>query len=844
MADTNITDYSLKKCNLTELLNREPIRVPMIQRDYAQGRKNNTATDIRHKFVLSLIQAISDGKDLELDFIYGSNRRNAFEPLDGQQRITTLFLLHWMLGSDNLIDKAKYSKLTYETRATSADFCNELVLHSAEILRHEADKLATEKDTTIKNAEEALHKVREARPEENTPEYLKELADAEAEYNSAKSIPDVLISDIIADRAWFNYLWKYDPTIQSMLVMIDAIWEEMDWSLDLEACRKNLEKITFSCLNLGEFGLSDELFIKMNARGKQLSEFDILKSSLEEEIQVQKQSGICDSTTEAKWRSLIDGEWIDWFWNKYAGEQIGAITEPKTEYLQRLSLSKVSEDFLKRLILRTITLSILKTDNLEQTLLDISYDDSIANLDWILSTYQESKRIVKKNPALNKQVPNIEFNEIIHNLSCLYYKDAEDKYHDVFSIIPNKYNINPDPDKQQLSYLTLFLGDSCPNDCKIVYYAIMRYVRENPIELENGEFKELWKENFIDWVRFCRNLTAIDNNNIRIDTAQKTITALFGIDRLLESLDDYKKSLSVPEEWNIKGFISSINKKIVGVDNQSLAEEVAKAKLSLDPSWRAELETAEQDIYLWGQIRCLINWSENNLDKFKEYSNKLIQFINFSDKNLLYAGMLSIDGSYAFNGERFYQWTNKDRDNSIKRYLRDNDIKDNCGYYAPVIKSAIDKWISDYSSLSLQAFLQESIKLALLDGPSYRWCILSMPSILNDAVYKKLFEHNGHYVLAEKKTRSSHCYDVAFEYLYYKVKEKIDSGEKYSDLLFYDSVGITYQHALSFIMDGNRLLLKEQPNGAYSFSMNDSPDVFFPNETAMLKYLLQLCNIQ
>ena len=840
MADTNISDYSLKKCNLTELLNKEPIRVPMIQRDYAQGRKNNTATDIRHKFVSSLIQAVSDGKDLELDFIYGSNRRNAFEPLDGQQRITTLFLLHWMLGSDNLKDKSKYSKLTYETRASSADFCNELVLHSAENLRLEADRLAREKEATIQKAEDTLNNVRETRPEEITPEYLKDLADAEADYNSARAIPDFLISDIITDRAWFNYLWKYDPTIQSMLVMIDAIWEEMDWSLDIETCRKNLDNITFSCLNLGEFGLSDELFIKMNARGKQLSEFDILKSSLEEEIQVQKQSGICDSTTEAKWRSLIDGEWIDWFWNKYAGEQIGAITEPKAEYLQRLSLSKVSEDFLKRLILRTITLGILKADNLEQTLLDISYDDNIWNLDWFLLTYQESKRKVKKDPTLNKQVPNIDFTEIIRNISCLYYKDANDKYHDVFSIIPDKYNINPDPDKQQLSYLTLFLGDSCPNDCKIVYYAIMCYVRKNPIEIENGGFKESWKENFIDWVRFCRNITANDNNNIRIDTAQKAITAIFGIDHLLEALDDYKKTLSNLEEWGIKGFISSLNNNIVGVDNQSLAEEVAKAKLSLDPSWRAELETAEQDLYLWGQIRCLLNWSENNLEKFKAYSNKLTQFISFSDKNLLYAGMLSIDGSYAFKGERFYQWTNKDRDNSIKRYLRDNDIKENCGFYAPVIKSAIDKWISDYSSLSLQDFLQESIKLALLEGPSYRWCILSMPSILDDAVYKKLFEHNGHYVLAEKKTRSSHCYDVAFEYLYYKLKEIINKD----DVKFYDSQDNLYQHALSFTSGENKVLLKEQQNGAYSLSMNDSAEVLFPNETDMLKYVIQLCNIQ
>ena len=64
--------------------------------------------------------------------------------------------------------------------------------------------------------------------------------------------------------------WKFDPTILSMLVMIDAIFTEMgtDWNMDLSVCRNNLEHITFNLLNLGAFGLSNELFIKMNARGK------------------------------------------------------------------------------------------------------------------------------------------------------------------------------------------------------------------------------------------------------------------------------------------------------------------------------------------------------------------------------------------------------------------------------------------------------------------------------------------------------------------------------------------------------------------------------------------------
>ena len=35
---------------------------------------------------------------MHLDFVYGSKKNNVFIPLDGQQRLTTLFLMHWYLG--------------------------------------------------------------------------------------------------------------------------------------------------------------------------------------------------------------------------------------------------------------------------------------------------------------------------------------------------------------------------------------------------------------------------------------------------------------------------------------------------------------------------------------------------------------------------------------------------------------------------------------------------------------------------------------------------------------------------------------------------------------------------
>lgn len=78
------------------------IEIPAIQRDYVQGRGFTIEEqDKRDSFVDKLIKHISE-EDIEpchLEFIYGaeSEKSESFIPLDGQQRLTTLFLLHWVV---------------------------------------------------------------------------------------------------------------------------------------------------------------------------------------------------------------------------------------------------------------------------------------------------------------------------------------------------------------------------------------------------------------------------------------------------------------------------------------------------------------------------------------------------------------------------------------------------------------------------------------------------------------------------------------------------------------------------------------------------------------------------
>ena len=161
-----------------QLINEYAIQIPIIQRDYAQGRAFERIEEIRNSFLGSIQEALEDNKHLDLDFVYGSMKNDKiFVPLDGQQRLTTLFLLHWYLAvKENRIDKVRQIliKFTYETRTSSREFCNALVNDSS----------------ALKNVEfKSLEK----------------------------------ISDHIQNANWFFMSWQRDPTIKSMLVMLDAI---------------------------------------------------------------------------------------------------------------------------------------------------------------------------------------------------------------------------------------------------------------------------------------------------------------------------------------------------------------------------------------------------------------------------------------------------------------------------------------------------------------------------------------------------------------------------------------------------------------------------------------------
>ena len=230
------------------------IEIPIIQRDYAQGRKNDEVCRIRDKFLDALLYSIQNNRRITLDFVYGDiSREGILTPLDGQQRLTTLFLLYWYAAKKenmNVIDYEFLNHFSYATRFSSRDFCQELIKYS--------------------------------------PDFSQ-----------------IKLSDSIKDQAWYPYEWKNDPTIQSMLVMIDSIHEKFK---NLEKLWKSLvvdKNISFYFLPLNEMGLTDDLYIKMNSRGKPLTPFEHFKAEFGEII---KQYSVDLSD---KINHKFDIEWTD-----------------------------------------------------------------------------------------------------------------------------------------------------------------------------------------------------------------------------------------------------------------------------------------------------------------------------------------------------------------------------------------------------------------------------------------------------------------------------------------------------------------------------------------------------
>jgi hypothetical protein len=250
------------------------IEIPLIQRDYAQGRHSDAVDMIRRNFLDAIVGAITSEQQVPLDFVYGDVSKRSVDgdgkvtlrPLDGQQRLTTLFLLHWYVAFriERLAASPRWTDFTYATRPSARLFCERVAAFP---------------------------------PPEDT----------------AKP------SDWIRDQAWFLHAWRHDPTVQSMLVVIEAIDDRLGTmspdQLDMIWARLSDPEnpaVVFHILPIDEFKAGDELYIKMNSRGKPLTPFENFKATFEGAIEV-------NGDVAKEFSHKVDQAWADTFWS-YRGD--------------------------------------------------------------------------------------------------------------------------------------------------------------------------------------------------------------------------------------------------------------------------------------------------------------------------------------------------------------------------------------------------------------------------------------------------------------------------------------------------------------------------------------------
>ena len=335
MADNN--DNKIGKLTTFPRLMAEEsvVIIPKVQRDYAYGRKEAKVEAVLDGMLGTMLDAVCNNEDVIFDFVYGGpyvkNGVDAFglTPLDGQQRLSTLFLLYFYASlvqpgvTDNEV--AWLKKFRYETRQSATDFCEALI------------------DTVRGYLLER-------------PKVIVKTEDGEKE-TDGKSIFDNVIegranlANEISGHPKYMPSYDSDPTIESMLNVlerIDSIYKSNPMP-ELWTRLMTGDNIRFYALSLDKFGLSDDLYIKMNSRGKKLTPFEIFKSDLEKAI------AKIDGDLKSDVANKLDNAWMDIVWD-FANPDVSGEGESRDTIVRR------ADDGYMQLINNILRLELFRRD--------------------------------------------------------------------------------------------------------------------------------------------------------------------------------------------------------------------------------------------------------------------------------------------------------------------------------------------------------------------------------------------------------------------------------------------------------------------------------------------------
>ena len=562
---------SSNRVSFLDLIQKHQITIPIIQRDYVQGRDNSEVNEIRKNFLKEIFAAIDQevetvnlgfiyGKVLDKDFVEikkknkeaiegilsslqdytkhldeelifsldwknnGSERKvvsnSRFIPLDGQQRLTTLFLFHWYIlhqTKEKENHKVLLNSFSYNTR-------------------------------------------------KKTQEFLKALIDQEFE------LSEKLFEQQIIMKTWFQHQWLQDPSVLSMLNTINDFHELLHG--------KNLKKIwgrledqvvTFDYLDLDQLQQTDDIYVKMNARGKQISDFEHFKAWLQAHIKTAE-----IQLKFPKWADKLDIEWLDLFW--FENDAV-TTDESMLKFFQHIGFSR----FLIR----------------ENNTNGKHFYNEIKSL-----KYEDRFLSIVDNVEL---FGNSELNHIFSVLEFLSDPIVTDYQNSIDKVLYNQNYSLKEVLLNGKKMEALSLND------EVIYHGVILFA------LKSKELNFSFKSNiFEQWLRVIRNLAA----NTFIQSYEEYKGTLNSLYKLAANCFDIEKRLTDPE-FTIKAFFG----------DQVKEEKLKAKKIQSSDAWRKAIFKFENHPYFNGQIGFFFEILEpeekDDLEKFRLYGDRLCYI--FSD---------------------------------------------------------------------------------------------------------------------------------------------------------------------------------------------------------------------
>lgn len=777
------------RISFTQLLEDNTICIPKIQRDYVQGRVDEN--EVRTEFLHALLGYLQEGKPFrDLDFVYGFlNENNVLYPLDGQQRLTTLMLLHWFLANneDNAFEQYKalflieeneqlQTKFTYENRLSSKEFYNQLFT----------------KEIDFNNL----------------------LENDEGKNNS--------LSKSIKNLSWYAPSWDWDPTVQNTLNMLDAMRATFNNNNTYfsKLTDKDNPIITFLFMDLGKNNLSDDLYIKMNSRGVQLTSFENFKAKLEGFISksnIQKeyvlQLDFSDKKVDFKtyYTYQLDSRWSNFIW------EIMKKNDPKIEHPNHFD--RIFSNLFRISFLHSCLNSNISSDDkvpFIKTFLTHKKDFSFYN-------YQELFKIDASNSKVICEQSLLELVELLDLLSTELYSYFETgfEYYNPFE-----------------TFYILISSDYSTRHYqeRIMFFAHMEYLRIHRNKFDNSGLNS--------WMRFISNLA---NNTAPYNNEKEFINAISFIRENIQYSNNIDEHI----------FKQSLN-DIVGFDSIQYKEEILKRKIEkLDASWKERFKKVELHPYLQGQTYFLlmlvgidfdavdnINVSilnkiqdnyEINYTIFKQlFTEKgLNQDFSRNGNYLFERALLSIDDYTISEGSNSSFLIDFDRDISWKRFLKLDKREE----HKAIIKTLFSNLLSFSSNI-------HSGLTNILDfncGVWWRFLIINNPEILNyfdrgKKRYFRLQSNHGFVLLKGEKISGSHVELESYNF-YLNNKLESDKWEYYSvsgennddyPCAYFDFIfdNIPYGLDVRYIKSQFNIAIKRRQSEDYSQSLIS----FFDNE--------------